>query len=241
MTSLLVLNPNLSKSRTTLNFSHKYYSSTSTKGVKRLTKKEREKICLTDKEKEVLVGLLLGDAHIQQRLSTGNSRLRYAQTVKHDAYFYHVFDLFKKYCTVDFNVIEGSHLNSTTKMSYKSLTFLTISLPCFNEYRNIFYLNNTKIVPKNIKDLLTPVGLAYWIMDDGSKIKNGLHLNTYGFTLEEVELLVKVLMNKFGLKCSIHMKDNQPRIYINYESINTLKSLVVSHMHFSMLYKLNLE
>lgn len=48
-------------------------------------------------------------------------------------------------------------------------------------------------------------------MDDGSKIKNGIHLNTYGFTLQEVELLVKVLINKFGLKCSIHMKNNQPR------------------------------
>lgn len=56
MTNLVVLNYNLSKSNTTLKFSHKHSLSTSTKGVKRLNKKEREKICLTDKEKEVLVG-----------------------------------------------------------------------------------------------------------------------------------------------------------------------------------------
>lgn len=130
MTNLLVLNYNLSRSRgpgprdpgiqegpclsvykSTLNFSHKHYLSTSTKSVKRLTwlchvnplrrltKKEREKIGLTDREKEVLVGLLLGDAHIEQRSSTGNSRLRYTQTIKHDTYFNHVFDLFKKYCS----------------------------------------------------------------------------------------------------------------------------------------------
>ena len=71
-------------------------------------------------------------------------------------------------------------------------------------------------------------------------MNNGLHLNTYGFTLQEVELLIKVLMNKFELKCSIHMKNNQPRIFIYNKSINTLKSLVISHMHPSMLYKLSL-
>ena len=37
-----------------------------------------------------------------------------------------------------------------------------------------------KIVPSNIQDLLTPRGLAYWIMDDGSLQNKGLHLNTYG-------------------------------------------------------------
>lgn len=148
----------------------------------RLTKNEREEIHLTDKEKEVLVGLLLGDGHIQQRLKmpsepldqdnirlsqslTGNSRLKYAQIIKHDAYFNHVFDLFKHYCTVNFTKIEGSYTHSVTKVSYKSFTFMTIFLPspgrrhcrarpgaCFNEYLNLFYLNNIKIVPKNIEE-----------------------------------------------------------------------------------------
>ena len=29
-------------------------------------------------------------------------------------------------------------------------------------------------------------GLAFWIMDDGSNQNKGLHLNAYGFTLDEV-------------------------------------------------------
>lgn len=57
ITSLFKLNYNLSKSERTLSLSNKNNLSTSTKGVKRLTKKEREEIHLTDKEKEVLVGL----------------------------------------------------------------------------------------------------------------------------------------------------------------------------------------
>jgi hypothetical protein len=58
-------------------------------------------------------------------------------------------------------------------------------LPCFNEYRELFYNNqNIKIIPNNLDNLLTAEGLAHWIMNDGSKQNTGLHLNTYGFSSE---------------------------------------------------------
>lgn len=44
-----------------------------------------------------------------------------------------------------------------------------MQLPCFNTFRDMFYIANVKIVPDNIYQLLTPRGLAFWIMDDGSK------------------------------------------------------------------------
>lgn len=45
--------------------------------------------------KDVLVGILLGDAHIVKRSSTGNSRLVYAQSaIIHKAYFKHVYSFF---------------------------------------------------------------------------------------------------------------------------------------------------
>jgi len=50
---------------------------------------------------------------------------------------------------------------------YKSIYFRTLALPCLNEYHDIFYKNKIKTIPKNLGELLTPVGLAYWIMDDG--------------------------------------------------------------------------
>lgn len=47
----------------------------------------------------------------------------------------------------------------------------------------MFYLDGIKIVPVDIYNNLTGVGLAYWIMDGGSKSGQGLHLNTYGFII----------------------------------------------------------
>jgi hypothetical protein len=43
-----------------------------------------------------------------------------------------------------------------------------------------------KIVPSNIQELLNPRGSGYWIMDNGSLQNKGLHLNTYGFTNQDV-------------------------------------------------------
>lgn len=38
-----------------------------------------------------------------------------------------------------------------------------------------------KVIPKNIFDVLTPIGLAFWLMDDGNKTGRGIHLNTNAF------------------------------------------------------------
>ena len=62
---------------------------------------------------------------------------------------------------------------------YTPIKFKTLSLPCFNIYRNLFYdLNGIKIIPKNIEQLLTSVALAYWIMDDDYKYNKSLYIST---------------------------------------------------------------
>ncbi len=62
-----------------------------------------------------------------------------------------------------------------------------------------------KIVPLNIYESLTAIGLAFWIMDDGSysKIKGNIILCTDSYTLQEVQLLISVLSNKFHLSCGL--------------------------------------
>ena len=67
-------------------------------------------------------------------------------------------------------------------------------------YHNIFYMDKVKIIPNNIGELLTEIGLAYWLMGDGFYRKNrgGVFICTDSYTPKEVELLVETLMNKFG-------------------------------------------
>ena len=96
---------------------------------------------------------------------------------------------------------------------YSAIKFQTLSLSCFNIYRELFYnLKGTKILPVNIEQLITPKGLAYWFMDDGYKSGKGLYICTESFSLNENIILINILKNKFNLECNYHKVTNGYRI-----------------------------
>jgi len=96
------------------------------------------------------------------------------------------------------------------------MSFTSMQLPCFNVLKKMFYLSNKKVIPHNIYDLLTFRRLAFWIMDDGSRHGEGLHISVYAFSNKDVDKLMFILQDKFNLKCSIHYnKDRKPRILKN--------------------------
>jgi hypothetical protein len=134
---------------------------------KRLSKLERSKFTIVRRSplNEIIIGLLLGDGHIQKRSLLGNSRFIYGQSslrIQHINYFNHVLELFKPYLSTNFKLKTKSFVDNRTNSTYSSVNFATLSLPCFNYYRNIFYnSDNLKIIPSNIQNLLTPRGLAY--------------------------------------------------------------------------------
>ena len=217
----------------------------STMSTKRLSKSDRTKITIESPLNEIMIGLLLGDGHIQKRSINGNSRFIYGQSslrLHHLNYFNHVFELFKPYLSKDFNPKKRSFTDKRSNKKYSSVQFATLSLPCFNYYKELFYNENKKIVPSNIQNLLSPRGLAYWIMDDGSLQNKGLHLNTYGFSNQDVLKLKSTLENMFGentLKCSIHKHKKGERIYIWGESMGVVRHNISKFMHKNMLYKIN--
>ena len=143
----------------------------------------------------------------------------------------------------DGQIQKRSFSDKISNKKYSSVQFATLSLPCFNYYKDLFYNSNyLKIVPSNIQNLLSPRGLAYWIMDDGSLQNKGLHLNTYGFTPQDIFLLKTTLENMFGentLKCSIHNHQKGERIYIWEESMELIRNNISQFIHKDMLYKIN--
>lgn len=219
-----------------------FFAARSTKGIQRLSSAERALITMPEDVRDTLIGILLGDAHIVRRSSTGNSRLVYGQTaVKHKAYFEYVFNIFKPLCANDYTPQLRVVRDNSTKKIYSAISFTTMQLPCLNVFKELFYVLNVKIVPNNIYDLLTPRGLAFWIMDDGSRQGDGLHLSVYAFSNDDVDKLMFTLQDKFNLKCSIHYnRDNKPRIYIFKESMDNLRSLTSPYFVEEMLYKLGL-
>ena len=125
--------------------------------------------------------------------------------------------------------------------TYHSVKFQTLSLPCFNKYRELFYNSDgIKIVPNNLESLLTEKGLAYWLMDDSYKSENGIYICSESFTNKENKILVSILKNKFGLNCSIHNTTNGDRIYIFSDSKTQLIKLIKPYLLPHFYYKLDL-
>ena len=105
----------------------------------------------------------------------------------------------------------------------------------------MFYDNSgVKILPLNLKEKLTARSLAYWIMDDGYKSKNGFYLYTESFTLEENHKLSKILKNKFNLNCGIHKHTNGHRLYIFSTSKDNLQQLIQPYLISHFYYKFDL-
>jgi hypothetical protein len=70
--------------------------------------------------------------------------------VAHKEYFNRVLSLFIPFCVKDYTHQSRTIVGKRTNKSYSSISFTTMQLPCFNEYRNLFYNLNVKIVPENI-------------------------------------------------------------------------------------------
>ena len=98
-------------------------------------------------------------------------------------------------------------------------------------------------MPLNIGELLTPVGLAFLIMDDGYLGSNGeLGLCTHSFSLEEIEMLIKVLQDNFNLYSrKSFVRPGQWTIIIPKRLVNKVCDLTIPHMHKSMWYKLGYD
>ena len=130
--------------------------------------------------------------------------------------------------------------NKKTGLITRSLYFRTLAMPCLNYYHELFYPNKQKIIPRNLEELLTARGLAYWIMDDGGKsVHNQTILHTRSFSKEEVIYLQFVLEKNFDLRTRLEeKKENQWVIYIPVRQKTRLKDIVSPYMHKSMLYKI---
>lgn len=161
-------------------------------------------IFLPDPLFDITIGLMLGDLSAVRRYPNSIAVLKFCQSYKHLDYLIHLYDLFSLYVSSPPRVYEINRSSG----SYLQVSFQTLSFPFFDQLYLLFYdpISGKNQIPENISNLLTPLGLSYWFMDDGAKAGSGFFLHTDGFSKEDVVLLLSVLDSKFGLKCSLRQR-----------------------------------
>jgi hypothetical protein len=207
-------------------------------GRNKRIRENRLNLHLTDLQKEILLGITLGDATIRP---TGC--VKFEQSIKREAYVNHLYDVFKDFVNAGpkiRNIVGGGAKDR------QSITFQTYQHPDFLEFRNKFYKevedkNGKFVYKKSICDLEF---LNKWFMDDGSFRKNneGIIVNftlcSHGFTKEENDLLSNFLNNKFGLFTSVYRDDNHYYINVKVRDVFVFRNLIKDYVHFDFFYKL---
>lgn len=196
----------------------------------------------------IIIGSVLGETHLEKRQGGLGTRIIFEQSNKNVEYlmWFHNYFSSRGYCNPNKPKLH-TRVKKNNKVFYhfrvNSYTFSS-----FNWIHDMFYKLDIesnkflKIVPLNIEEYLTPLALAIWFMDDGSKLGSGVRIATNNFTLNEVQFLCNILHKKYKLIATVHSggKDKGFVLYINKKSVPLFISLVKIYMHPSLYYKLGI-
>lgn len=194
-------------------------------------------LSLSKRQKEILIGLILGDGHLEKLYTPTLGRLKVEHSYKQKDYVDWLYEEFRNWVRSK----PKSKRKKVWNKTYLNYGFLTYGHRILGEFQERFYRNRKKIVPKELEKDITPLGLAIWFMDDGSiksRRHKGLFLNTQDFKKGDVRKLQKILKNKFGIPSSTRKDEKGEQIYLGGKSAEKFIGIIKPYIIPSMEYKI---
>lgn len=175
----------------------------------------------TKKDLSILIGLLLGDGYIDPK-----GRIGIEHGEKQKEYCIFKAKLLHSICGGSDIKVKELVRNKTSEKS-KLDKFITYSFKKQSKHfipiRNLLYLNNKKTYTKEVLDLLDPLAIALWWMDDGcltAKYNKGydkphymLRLATY-VSKEENELIKQYFIDNYNMIWNVVKADGSNDKYM---------------------------
>lgn len=194
----------------------------------------KKNLKLSSLQREIVVGLALGDGHLET--NNGKTyRLMVEHGIQQKEYLDWIYNQFQEWTGTPPKL----KLKNGKPFSYH---FSTYSHELLGFYGEKFYFNKKKVMPEIIEELITPLSLAIWFMDDGSlksKRHNTYIIHTLGFQKAELERIQEVLKRKFEIETRLHkQKEKYLRLYILSKSALKFRKIVSPHILPSLEYKL---
>ncbi len=180
---------------------------------------------LTEEQKSILIGSLLGDGTMRIKK---NAHLEINHSYDQKVLVDWIFQKFEKLVTTSPKWRKGNG----KREAYR---FATQKLPILTPFYNQFYKNGKKVIPSDLK--LNGLSLAVWFMDDGSKSRSSIYLNTQQFTKDEQIRLVNLLKDQFGIESTLNKDKIYHRIRIRTQSVKRFIDLVKEFVLEEFRYK----
>lgn len=205
----------------------------------------KQNLVLQPTQHHLIIGSILGDGclRLPGRSHHANLTIEYGDEQKE--YVKWKYERLREWVLTSPKQVSRSYHKDRTR-HLVSWRFLTITHTALTYYYNLFYPNKTKIIPPYINELLThPLALAVWLMDDGSKNKDVLFLNTQNFVKQEQELLQQCLWDIFQIDSTLNFhsysKDKKLyRIRLTRNGSHKACQIVMRYVIPSLRYKFQL-
>lgn len=199
---------------------------------------------LSDQCKEIMLGMLLGDGSLKIHKPYKNARLSFRHSISQKDYFFWKVGELKEICS------ESCWWKQEPNgLGGEMLRFQSLALESLTEIHKLTYHHNELVIKRRWLNLLTPLSLAVWWLDDGSIIGNGRKavLCTDPFALEEQKILAQYLLKVWKVRVAIgkikRERDGVVKEYYRlwFRSSEELKKfllIILPHIPVaSMLYK----
>ena len=179
---------------------------------------------ISEKQHEIIIGLLVGDAHLELAENGKSARLKIEYSKEKLPYIEHVREIFQNWDPGSIREAPGEKKDNWAFSTKYSTSLL--------EYHQRFY-SEKKDIPQDIEIDFSARSFAYLYMDDGgikSKESKDVYINTYCFPKDQQESFCEVLERKFKLNAKV-VKDRQyDRIFISGYSYEILVDLLTPHV-----------
>ena len=180
---------------------------------------------LTRLQREIIIGSLLGDGSMRCKR---HALFEVNHSIHQRPYVDWKYDHLSNLVFTAPKVRNGNG----SRIAYR---FTTRSLECLTPLYETFY-------PEGRKRLcsveLTPLALAVWFMDDGSRSRASVYFNSQQFDAESQRVLLVALSDQHGIRASLNRDKSYSRIRIAVESIERLKGIISPHVLPMFAYKL---
>lgn len=199
-------------------------------------------LTLSATQRDLLIGSLLGDGTMRIGEGSRNANFKVEHGLQQKEYVEWKYRILRPLVFTEPKISYRYRENS--ERYPKSWWFRTIRHPLLTEiyqqfYRSQGYKCGRKVVPASVKHTLSPLGLAVWVMDDGSYGQGTIEISTYAFILAEVQFLQMCLRKRFHIETSIvRDRDKGYRLYCLRREVQKLTSIVRPYIIPSLLYKI---
>ena len=186
---------------------------------------------LTQLQKSLIIGTLLGDGYLRQIKGRKDAFLEVNHSINAKDYVDWKYKILRNISGTEPIPRRGNG----SRIAYR---FYTRQHPELSQLFEMFYVDGKKRIP-NIK--IDPFMLAVWFMDDGSRCRDrDVYLNTQQFNLSDQGKLISML-RELGLEATLQKDKIYYRLRFLKKSIKPFNEMISNYLIPSMRYKLSYD